>query len=240
MVFGYFKLDKHRRILDAIAVSNPPVVRHSKGMWLDIPTFALDILIDRRLHVAGAIHAAEHAVMSLMPNFVISMPGDVRTECKNSLKEFARKETRRKRPARLTFYDAKGGPGGSGINTKAFEFVDLLLKQALDRVVRCKCERGCVECVCSELCKESNEVMSKAGGEVVLRALLGEEIDVESLPYGPEDGGVEGWSGTRGEGVETVVPAEPVRARAITERKIGDGSGVGVEGDDVEAVEVDV
>ena len=35
------------------------------------------------------------------------MPGDVRTECKNALKEFATKETSRKRPARLTFYDAK-------------------------------------------------------------------------------------------------------------------------------------
>jgi DEAD/DEAH box helicase domain-containing protein len=234
VVFGYFKVDKNRRILDAVAVSNPPVVRHSKGMWLDIPTFALNLLIDRRLHVAGAIHAAEHAVMSLMPNFVISMPGDVRTECKNSLKEFARRETRRKRPARLTFYDAKGGPGGSGINTKAFEFVDVLLRQALERVVACKCERGCVECVCSELCKESNEVMSKAGGEVVLRALLGEEIDVESLPLGPE--GVEGWSGTRGEGVETVVPAEPVRGRGRVMRK--DGDGVLVEGDDVEVAEV--
>ncbi|KAB5572407.1 hypothetical protein GE09DRAFT_956103 [Coniochaeta sp. 2T2.1] len=205
VVFGYFKVDRRNRILDAVAVDNPPVVRHSKGMWLDVPKRALDILVGRRLHVAGGIHAAEHAVMSLMPNFVVSMPGDVRTECKSGLKEFAKRETRRKRPARLTFYDAKGGAGGSGINTKAFEFIDLLLRQALDRVVVCGCETGCVECVCSELCKESNEVMSKAGGEVILRALLGEEIDVESLPMGPEE-----FSPA---GIETVVLAEPVRPR---------------------------
>lgn len=219
VVFGYFKVDRRNRVLDAVHVDNPPVIRHSKGMWLDVPKIALDILVDRRLHVAGAIHAAQHAVMSLMPNFVISMPGDVRTECKNSLKEFAKRETQRKRPARLTFYDAKGGAGGSGINTKAFEFVDVLLRQAVERVAGCGCQRGCVECVASELCHEGNEVMSKAGAEVVLRSLLGMEIDVESLPMGPEEGSPAG--------VETVVLAEPVlpRGRGVGLREDGDGDG---------------
>ncbi|KAI1767234.1 P-loop containing nucleoside triphosphate hydrolase protein [Hypoxylon sp. FL1150] len=204
-VFGYFKVDRKRRILDAVQVDNPPIIRHSKGMWLDVPKRALEILVDRRLHVAGAIHAAEHAIMSLMPNFVISMPGDVRTECKNSLKEFARKETSRKRPARLTFYDAKGGANGSGISTKAFEFVDVLLVQALRRVQRCHCQTGCPECVCSEFCKEANEVMSKAGSEVIIKTLLNMEIDVDALPMGPED--------LSPAGVETVVLALPVPAR---------------------------
>jgi DEAD/DEAH box helicase domain-containing protein len=207
VVFGYFKVDARRgnRILDAVEVDNPPVVRHSKGMWLDVPKHALDILIARRLHVAGAIHAAQHALMSLIPNFVVSMPGDVRTECKSGLKEFAKRATRRKRPARLTFYDAKGGAGGSGINTKAFEFVDLLLRQALARVTACACEGGCPECCASEMCKEMNQVMSKAGCGVVLKALLDEEIDVEALPMGPEEGSPAG--------VETVVLASAVPAR---------------------------
>ncbi|KAI1124937.1 hypothetical protein F5Y10DRAFT_18911 [Nemania abortiva] len=204
-VFGYFKVDKRRRILDAVQVDNPPIIRHSKGMWLDVPKRALEILVDRRLHVAGAIHAAEHAVMSLMPNFVISMPGDVRTECKVGLKEFAQKETSRKRPARLTFYDAKGGANGSGISTKAFEFIDMLLVQALERVQHCHCESGCPECVCSELCKEANEVMSKAGCSVILKTLLNMDIDIDALPMGPEE--------MSPAGIETVVLAEPVPVR---------------------------
>lgn len=191
-------------------------------MWIDLPKLALEILTSRRLHVAGAIHAAEHALMSLIPNFVLSMPGDVRTECKNSLKEFARQATTRKRPARLTFYDAKGGAGGSGINTKAFEHVDMLLRQALDRVQACHCLGGCPECVASEFCKEANEVMSKAGAEVVLKSLLGVEIDVDALPMGPE----EGWMGVGrggGELIETVVMATPVLPRdRNTVRLVGD------------------
>ncbi|RAL59664.1 hypothetical protein DID88_000297 [Monilinia fructigena] len=215
-VFGFFKLDKKRRILDAIQVDNPPIILYSKGMWLDVPKIALEILVERRLNIAGAIHAAEHAVLSLMPNFVISMPGDVRTECKIGIKEFAQKETTRKRPARLTFYDAKGGASGSGISTKAFEFIDLLLKQALKRVEGCHCYEGCVECVASETCKHANEVMSKAGSEVILKSLLGMEIDVDALPMGPED--------ERDTGIETVVLAETVTGKGRL-RDFGDPDG---------------
>jgi len=145
-----------------------------------------------------------------MPQFVISMPGDVRTECKNALKEFATKETSRKRPARLTFYDAKGGASGSGISTKAFEFIDLLLVRACDRVAACHCTEGCLECCCSEACKEHNMVMSKAGSEVILKCLMGQadSIDVENLPWGPEDEKVPA-------GIETVVAAETVRQSSL-------------------------
>jgi len=182
-------------------------------MWLDVPRLAIEILTSRRLNIAAAIHAAEHALLSLMPNYVVSMPGDVRTECKNQLKELATKETKRKRPARLTFYDAKGsgsqggsaGAYGSGISTKAFEFVDLLLVQAHERVVACKCLEGCLECCCSERCREANVVMSKAGAEVILKALLGMEIDVDSLPMGDEE--------AIPAGIETVIIAEEVRPK---------------------------
>ncbi|KEY70866.1 hypothetical protein S7711_00712 [Stachybotrys chartarum IBT 7711] len=205
VVFGFFKMDRKGRVLDAVHVDNPPVVRHSKGMWLDLPKRALEILQERRLHVAAAIHAAEHAVMSLLPTFVISRPEDVRTECKIAMKEFAKKETERKRPARLTFYDAKGGAGGSGITTKAFDHIEHLLHNALQRVESCMCQRGCIECVASELCKHANEVMSKAGCRVVLRSMLNLEIDLEELPMGPED-----FSPA---GIETVVAAQPVPQR---------------------------
>jgi DEAD/DEAH box helicase domain-containing protein len=217
-VFGFFKVDKKRRILDAVEVDNPPIIMFSKGMWLDVPKLALEILVERRLNVAGAIHAAEHAVLSLMPNFVVSMPGDVRTECKVPQKEFAQRESSRKRPARLTFYDAKGGAGGSGISTKAFEFIDLLLKQALRRVEACHCYEGCLECVNSESCKHSNEVMSKAGSEVILKALLNIEIDVDALPMGPEE-----FSPA---GIETVVLAKPVlpRGRVVDVLEPGRGA----------------
>ncbi|KAF1813554.1 P-loop containing nucleoside triphosphate hydrolase protein [Eremomyces bilateralis CBS 781.70] len=199
VVFGFFKKDKKGRVLDAVQVDNPPIILHSKGMWLDVPKSAIDILDSRRFNIAGAIHAAEHAILSLMPNFVVSMPDDVRTECKVAQKEFAKKETTRKRPARLTFYDAKGGASGSGISTKAFEFIDLLLKQACERVSACHCLEGCLECCCSERCREANVVMCKAGAEVILKSLLNWDIDVDALPWGLDE--------SVAAGIETVVLA---------------------------------
>ena len=50
-------------------------------------------------------------------------------------------------------------------------------------------------------------VMSKAGAEVILKSFLGKEIDVDNLPWGPEDERVPA-------GIETVVLAEEVRPRA--------------------------
>lgn len=246
VVYGFFKIDKRGRILDAVAVDNPPIDIFTKGIWIDVPKRALEILDSRRLNIAAAIHAAEHAVLSLLPTFVISSPGDVRTECKVAKKELGKnlklvnetptssgninayqpriQKTRdlqpppRKRPARLTFYDAKGGPCGSGIAGKALEFIDVLLHRAISRIEACHCimPQGCIECVCDERCKEMNVVMSKAGAGVVLRCSLGLEVDVDSLPWGEEyfEGeGVVGGGSSVGElasGLETVVEAHKI------------------------------
>ena len=239
VVYGFFKVDPRGRVLDAVEVDNPPIDIFTKGMWLDVPKRALQILESRRLNIAAAIHAAEHAILSLLPTFVISSPGDVRTECKVAKKElgknlqqqqqqqFASNSTTgsgggggstlnppsRKRPARLTFYDAKGGSCGSGIAVKALEFIDVLVHRAISRIEACECltPQGCVECVCDERCKEMNLVMSKAGAGVVLRCLLGWEVDVDSLPWGEDCSGDESCGG--GElmsGLETVVEASEV------------------------------
>lgn len=59
--------------------------------------------------------------------------------------------------------------------------------------------------------------MSKAGAGVVLRCLLGLEVDVDALPWGEEyfedegiDGGSSGAGGELAGGLETVVEAQEV------------------------------
>ncbi|KAJ5087545.1 hypothetical protein N7456_011161 [Penicillium angulare] len=238
VVFGFFKIDKRGRVLDAVAVDNPPIDILTKGMWLDVPSKAMDILKSHRLNIAAAIHAAEHAVLSLLPSFVISSPGDVRTECKVAKKELGRslrvaneassverreiekllKPPARQRPARLTFYDARGGSCGSGIASKAFEFIGLLLRRAVARIETCTClsPQGCVECVCDERCKEMNVVMSKAGAGVILRCLLGWDVDVDALPWGEDVDGEEfgGGAGELAGGLETVIRAGEIPWKA--------------------------
>lgn len=64
-------------------------------MWLDVPSETLEILRSKNIHVAGAIHAAEHVLLDFA-----STAGDVRTECKPAEKEFSARKSSRKRPAR--------------------------------------------------------------------------------------------------------------------------------------------
>jgi DEAD/DEAH box helicase domain-containing protein len=213
VVFGFFKLDKHKRILDAVEVENRPLILSAKGFWIDIPRSALDIIRTHRMNAAAAVHAAEHAVMSLLPSFLVgATSGDeLRTECKAPEKEFAQKETSRKRPARLIFYDRTN----AGMSKKAFEFVFELLKRAVERVEGCRaCVNGCPECCCGERCREGNAVVSKHGAAVVLRCILGWEIDESWLAEVAEEG-ERGWDG----GKETVIPADEVGGRAIVEIK---------------------
>lgn len=146
VVFGYFKMDKQKRILDACETDSNPLVMMAKGLWIDVPPCALKMLTNRKINLAASIHAAQHALLSMIPNFVVSALGEVRTECKAPQKEFMKRETSRKRPARLTVYDSKGGPQGSGICMRVLSHVERLLRMAVERVEACRCEVGCPEC----------------------------------------------------------------------------------------------
>ena len=79
-------------------------------------------------------------------------------------------------------------------------------------------------------------VMSKAGSEVILKCLMGKknEIDIESLPWGPEDERVPA-------GIETVIEASvvrPARGKKIEEVMVKRENGgsqrvvIGLVGDD--------
>ncbi|KAF8248384.1 P-loop containing nucleoside triphosphate hydrolase protein [Wilcoxina mikolae CBS 423.85] len=144
--------------------------------------------LDRRNHIldamnpASAIHAASHAVLSLLPT------DGLRSECKAPEKEFAKFQTRRKRPGRLVFYERRAGGGGG---REAWEVMKCVLERARERVEECGCEMGCVECCLGSRCSEGNLVVSKRGAGVVLRGVLGMEVDEEKLEGKEEERGLE-------------------------------------------------
>ncbi|CAD6569915.1 MAG: hypothetical protein CYPHOPRED_003651 [Cyphobasidiales sp. Tagirdzhanova-0007] len=197
IVFGYFKVGRRNNILDVVDLETPPFMRESNGLWLDLPSYTLEILRSKNIHIAGAIHAAEHALL----NFV-SSAGDVRTECKPAEKEFAATKSTRKRPARITLYDAAGQSGG--ICAKAFDRIGTLLMQAADRVIGCGCSDGCPRCIASSMCSQANIVTSKLGAMIVLQILTGRGIDLDAIPVQEELSGVTPS--------DTIISVQPVRA----------------------------
>ncbi|GMF49922.1 unnamed protein product [[Candida] boidinii] len=72
VVFGFFKMDRTNKILDAIEVHNPPVIIRSKGIWIDIPNKALELIKMKSLSAAAGIHAAQHAVMNILPLYIVT------------------------------------------------------------------------------------------------------------------------------------------------------------------------
>ncbi|CCM03863.1 uncharacterized protein FIBRA_06013 [Fibroporia radiculosa] len=181
-------------IIDAVDLDTPPWERESTGMWIDVPKRTLNLMRDSGINPAEAIHSAEHAILNRF-----ALATDLRTECKVAEKEYKSKESQRKRPARLIFYEPTGK--NSGVATRVFDHVSDILTDALNRVEACECEEGCVECIDSPLCKEGNEVSSKAGALIVLKAILGRPMDAELIPEYPLDLNT----------YDTVVEAPPVR-----------------------------
>lgn len=199
-LFGYFKVSRRGEILEAVEVDNPPIVMKSKGFWIDIPFLALDIIQEKKLNAAGGIHAAQHAIMNMLPLFIsggastnpnakfTSNIGDAEltTECKAPEKEFAQRQSKRKRPGRLIFYDSRGGEQGSGMSAKTFEYIDAIIYATYQRVSLCECDWGCPSCVTANFCSENSLVISKPAAIIVLAAVLG--LDLEEIKGTVRDG----------------------------------------------------
>ncbi|KAI0051412.1 P-loop containing nucleoside triphosphate hydrolase protein [Auriscalpium vulgare] len=174
------------KILDIVDVQMPPYERSTTGMWIDVSKKAMDLMSRRSINAAEAIHSAEHAFLNRF-----TMASDLRTECKAAEKEYKATESRRKRPARLVFYDVAAK--GAGIAAKAFDhgayvYAALLVSDILHRTAEavntCECHEGCANCIASFMCKENNAVFSKVGAQIILNDILGIMMGEDNIPYG--------------------------------------------------------
>ncbi|KAG8217199.1 hypothetical protein J3R82DRAFT_5282 [Butyriboletus roseoflavus] len=185
VVYGFYKI-RNKRILDVVDVDTPPWERQGTGFWLDVPKPILALMRSKGLRPAEAIHSACHAWMNQF-----ALAAELKTECKAAEKEYKVATSKRKRPARLIFYDASGK---SGASAQGFD-------HAHDVVERCPCAGGCAYCIHSAKCREENRVASKLGALLVLRGLLNLEINPESIPEVVDE-----------TGFDTIVEADYVRA----------------------------
>ncbi|MGH7364069.1 MAG: DEAD/DEAH box helicase, partial [Candidatus Methylomirabilales bacterium] len=163
-VTGYEK----RRIrgqdkIGAYPLDLPPQTFETVGLWLEVPEGAAQAVREAGRHFMGAIHAAEHTAIALLPLFALCDRHDVGGISTPFHAQVGG-------PA-IFIYD--GTPGGVGLAERGFEVLETWLRETAALLQDCPCETGCPSCVQSPKCGSGNKPLDKGGALLTVRALLG-------------------------------------------------------------------
>jgi len=109
----------------------------------------------------GAIHAAEHAMISMFPFEYLCDRGDI-----GGLSTPLHPHT-----GAPTIFIYDGYPGGIGLNRAAYHDVAPLMETTLSMLRSCDCESGCPACVQSPHCGNANDPLDKHGAVHLLDGL---------------------------------------------------------------------
>ena len=162
-VVGYQKRKlRTREVIETVYLDFPPTVFETEGIWLTIPDGVLDRAgIDH--HTApGALHAAEHAGIALMPLMAICDRWDIgglSTPWHPQL-------------GSATIFIYEGYPGGAGISPVAYDAGIDHLRATVEAVRSCPCSTGCPSCVQSPKCGNGNDPLDKAAAIRLLDTIL--------------------------------------------------------------------
>ncbi|MEO1064233.1 MAG: DEAD/DEAH box helicase [Actinomycetota bacterium] len=100
----------------------------------------------------GALHAAEHAMIGVLPLFTICDRWDV-----GGLSTARHGDTGR---ATVVVHD--GHQGGAGVAELAFDRFEEWIAATIETIAECGCDDGCPGCVVSPKCGNGNEPLDKA------------------------------------------------------------------------------
>lgn len=150
-------------VLDELPLPLPPQHLSTKAVWWTIPPAIVERAALSGRILPGAIHAAEHAAIGLLPLVATCDRWDV-----GGVSTPLHPDT-----AMTTIFIYDGYPGGAGIAERGARDAERWLTATLDTIRRCACARGCPGCVQSPKCGNGNEPLDKAGAIALLAAILG-------------------------------------------------------------------
>ena len=155
-------------VIDTVALDLPEETFTTQAFWLAVPQPVLDAALTALsesddLAAPGALHAAEHTLIALLPLYAMCDRWDV-----GGLSTPWHWQTD---TATIFVYD--GYPGGIGLSRRGYDAFESLAAAARALIAECPCESGCPSCVQSPKCGNLNEPLSKVGAVRLLAALLG-------------------------------------------------------------------
>jgi DEAD/DEAH box helicase domain-containing protein len=149
-------------VIDTRPLDLPARELQTVAVWFTISPAALAAAGVDAADVPGALHAAEHAAIGLLPLMATCDRWDIgglSTACHGDTDS-------------PTVFVYDGHPGGAGFAERAYATASAWLDATREAIASCGCEAGCPSCVQSPKCGNGNNPLAKDAAVRVLDAVL--------------------------------------------------------------------
>jgi DEAD/DEAH box helicase domain-containing protein len=161
-VVGYLRRLPSGQVLDAVPVELPPSTLRTRAVWFTVCEELLEAAGLPGAAWPGALHAAEHAAIGLLPLVATCDRRDI-----GGVSTARHPDT-----GEPTVFVHDGHPGGAGFADRAHAALAPWLRATRDAIAACECPAGCPSCVQSPQCGNGNDPLDKSGAITVLDAVL--------------------------------------------------------------------
>jgi len=146
--------------IELVPLELPPTTFATEAIWyLPSPHHLAEV--DEMPKLLGTLHAAEHAMIAILPLWAMCDRWDI-----GGLSTNIHPET-----GRPTVFIYDGHPGGVGITERGFDQFEGWVTDTAAMIRGCPCSDGCPSCVQSPKCGNLNDMLDKAGALTFLSRL---------------------------------------------------------------------
>ncbi|MDH6540892.1 DEAD/DEAH box helicase domain-containing protein [Streptomyces sp. SPB4] len=149
-------------VLGEAKLDLPPRTLRTRAVWWTVTEDQLDEARINPEILGGALHAAEHASIGLLPLFATCDRWDI-----GGVSVPLHPDT-----LLPTVFVYDGHPGGAGFAERGFHTARAWLTATRDAIAACECEAGCPSCIQSPKCGNGNDPLHKRGALRLLTHLL--------------------------------------------------------------------
>ncbi len=173
LCFGSVEVTRHvvsflrRRVISGEVLGEdlldlPPRTLRTRAVWWTLPDSATTTMGIEPADLPGALHAAEHASIGLLPLFAICDRWDI-----GGVSTANHPDTG---VPSVFVYD--GAAGGAGFAEHGYAAATEWLAATRQTITDCECPEGCPSCVQSPKCGNGNEPLDKAAALLLLELVV--------------------------------------------------------------------